>query len=155
MAQGDVVAFDQFLLDLCDADVGHDFGAGNTTVLKCAIVDSTTTPVTTTADPHWGGTGTTDFSANEVTVVGDYTAGGNTLANPTVSINAGVIHIDWDDPAAWTSGTDTDAKWGIVYNDSTTNKKCICWVDLGTAFDMSTGTLTITFGSPALTLNQA
>lgn len=154
MAQGDVVAFDQFLFDLCDADVAHDFGPGNAMALKCAIVDSTTPMVTTLADPHWGGTGTTDLSANEVTAVGDYTAGGNALASPTVAIVGGVIQLDWSDPAAWTSGTDTDAKWGIVYNTHAL-KKCICWVDLGTAFDMSTGTLTITFGAPALTLNQA
>jgi hypothetical protein len=155
MAQGDVVAFDQFILDTLDTGVGHDFSSGNATILKCAIVDSTIPMVTTLADPCWGVGGTTDVSANEVTEVGDYTAGGNALASPLASIVGGVIHLDWGDPTAWATGTDTDAKWGIVYNDSLTPKKCICYVDLGTAFDMSTGTLTITFGTPALTLNQA
>lgn len=155
MPQGDVIAFDQFIFDTLDADIGHDYGTGNTTVLKCAVVDSTIAMVTTLADPCWGAGGTTDVSANEVTVVGDYTAGGNTLASPNIAIVGGVIHLDWGDPTAWATGTDTDAKWGIVYNDSLAKKPCLCWVDLGTAFDMSTGTLTITFGTPALTLNQA
>ena len=155
MAQGDVVFFDQFLYDSLDADVGHDFGSGNTTVIKCAIVDSTTTPTAATADPAWGAGGTTNFSTWEVTVVGDYAAGGNACASPTITLNGGLLEIDFGNPAPWTSGTDTDAKWGIIYNDSTTNKKCIGYVDLGTAFDMSTGTLTITFGSPVATLNQA
>jgi len=153
MAQGDVVVFDQFIADLLDPDVGHDFGATPHTV-KCAVVDSTIAMVTTLADPCWGSGGTTDVSANEVTIAGDYAAGGNTCASPNISIVGGVIYLDWGDPTAWATGTDTDAKWGIVYNDSLTPKKCIAYVDLGTAFDMSTGTLTITFGTPAVTLNQ-
>jgi hypothetical protein len=154
MAQGDVVAFDQFLRDIFDADVGHDFGSTPHT-LKCAIIHSTLSPSQTTADPCWGTGGTTNFATYEVTAAGDYTTGGNPLATPNVSISGGVIYIDWGDPTAWATGTDSDAKWGIVYNDSLTPKKCICYVDLGTAFDMSTGTLTITFGTPAMTLNQA
>lgn len=153
MAQGDVVFFDQFLLDLTDADVGHDFGSGNTTVVKCAIVDSTTTPTSATSDPAWGAGGTTNFSTWECTTGG--TAGGETCASPTAALSGGLVEIDFGNPAAWASGTDADAKWGIIYNDSTTNKKCIGFVDLGTAFDMNTGTLTITFGTPVATLNQA
>lgn len=154
MAQGDVVFFDQFLVNIFDADVGHDFGA-TPNVIKCAIVDSTTTPTATTADPCWGAGGTTNFSTWEVTVAGDYAAGGNTCATPSVTLSGGQAEIDFGDPAAWTSGTDTDAKWGIIYDDTVTNKNCIGFVDLGTAFDMSTGTLTITFGTPVATLNQA
>ena len=52
MAQGDVVFFDQFLLDIAiGTDVGHDFGA-TPDVVKCAVVDSVITPLTTTADPR-------------------------------------------------------------------------------------------------------
>jgi hypothetical protein len=154
MAQGDVVAFDQFLVNLCDADIGHDFGATPNTI-KCAIVDSTTTPTATTADPCWGAGGTTNFSTWEVTAAGDYTAGGNECASASVTLSGGAAHIDFGNPAAWATGTDTDARWGIIYDDTTTNKNCIAFVDLGSAFDMSSGTLTITWGTPALILNQA
>lgn len=155
MSQGDVVFFDQFIYDLARGpDVGHDFGVTPDTI-KLAIVDSTITPTEATADPRWGASGTTDLSANEVTVAGDYVAGGNTLANFAVSLSGGQVNFDWDDPSPWTSGTDTDARWGIIYNDTVAGKPCIGFVDLGLAFDMSTGTLTITFPSPAATLNQA
>lgn len=42
-----------------------------------------------------------DLGANEVT--GDnYTAGGNTLANPVVSLDgSGNVTVDFDDPATW------------------------------------------------------
>lgn len=155
MAQGDVVFFDQFLEDLAiGTDVGHDFGATPHTIM-CAIVDSTTTPTTTTADPRWGAGGTTNFSTWEVTVAGDYSAGGNECTTAGITNNAGTIEFDWGNPTAWATGTDADAKWGIVYNDTIAGKQCIGYVDLGTAFDMSTGTLTITWGTPVATLNQA
>ena len=155
MAQGDVVAFDQFLVNLGKGpDIGHDFGA-TPNVLKMAIIDSTTTPLATTADPCWGAGGTTNFSTWEVTVAGDYAAGGNTLATPSVTLTADRAEFDWGDPAAWTSGTDTDAKWGIIYDETTANNNCIAFVDLGTAFNMSTGTLTVTMGTPAMYIDQA
>jgi hypothetical protein len=152
MAQNDVEAFDEFLYDLCLAEHNLDTG-----VLKLGLCDSSlTTPVKTTAIPHWGGTGTTDMSADEALTTGTYT-GPITLSNPTVTNSAGTIQLDWDDPAAMIADplNDTAVQWGIVYNDSHVDKHCIGWVDLGTAFDHTTGTLTITFGAPAMTLNQA
>lgn len=154
MAQGDVVVFDQFLVNCLDGDIGHDFGA-TPNVIKCAIIDSGVTPTATTADPCWGAGGSTNFSTNEVTAAGDYTAGGNTCATPSVTLSGGLAEIDFGNPTAWATGTDTDARWGIVYDDTTTNKNCIAFVDLGSSFDMSTGTLTITWGTPFATLNQA
>lgn len=156
MAQGDVEAFDQFLVNLADAtNVGHDFGVGNTNVIKCAVVDSTIPMVKTLADPTWGAAGTTNVAANEVTVVGDYAAGGNVCLTPLVTLTGARAEFDFGDPVAWASGTDTDAKWGIIYDDTVTNKNCIAWVDIGTAFDMSTGTLTITYGAPVFFIDQA
>lgn len=155
MAQGDVVFFDQFLLNLATGtDIGFDFGA-TPNVVKVALIDSVVTPDATTTDPRWGTGGITNFSLNEVTVAGDYTAGGNACASPNVSLVGGLVEFDWGDPAPWTSGTDTDAKWGIIYDDTLAGKYCIGYIDLGTAFDMSSGTLTITFGTPVATLNQA
>jgi hypothetical protein len=155
MAQGDVVFFDQFLYNLSRGpDIGHDFGA-TPNVVKVALIRSTVTPDATTTDPCWGTGGITNFSLNEVTVAGDYTTGGNTCATPSVALVGGLVEFDWGDPAPWATGTDTDAKWGIIYDDTTANKNCIGFIDLGTAFDMSSGTLTITFGTPVATLNQA
>jgi len=151
MAQNDVEAFDELLNELALGEHNLD-----TNVLKLALIDSTTPMVKTLAIPHWGGTGTTDLSANECATAGTYT-GPVTLANNAVTNNAGTIEIDWDDPSAWAANAsnDTDTKWAVVYNDTHADKHCIGWVDLGTAFNHTTGTLTITFGAPAMTLNQA
>lgn len=155
MAQGDVVFFDQFLYNLSRGpDVGHDFGTTPNEV-KVALIRSTVTPDVTTSDPCWGAGGITDFSLHEVNIAGDYTAGGNPCATPSVTLAGGLVEFDWGDPAAWATGTDTDAKWGIIYDNTVANKNCIGYIDLGTAFDMSSGTLTITFGTPVATLNQA
>lgn len=154
MAQGDVIVFDQFMRDVFDADIGHDFGATPHTV-KCAIVDSTLAPTEAATDPRWGAGGSTDFSVNEVTIAGDYVAGGNECATASITLSGGDAFLDFGDPAAWTTGTDTDARWGIIYNDTLAGKQAIAYVDLGSSFDMSTGTLTIQWGTPAIRIRQA
>ena len=94
MAQGDVVAFDQFAFNLCSG-VGHNFGATPNT-LKCAIVNSVITPTETTINPCWGPGGDTDFSLQEVAIAGDYVAGGNVCATPSVILTNGAADIDFD-----------------------------------------------------------
>ena len=152
MAQGDVVFFDQFLVD-CMEKV-HNLESDT---IKLALVDSTTTPATTTAVPTWGSGGTTNFSSNEVTAGGNYTAGGAACSNPSVTLSGGVAQIDMDDPATWSqaAGNPTNARWGILYNDTATNNECIGYVDLGSAFDMTTGDLTVAWGAPLATFDQA
>ncbi len=151
MAQGDGVLFDQALLDMAESK--HDFEAG---AFFLGLVDAVTTPTSTTADPRWGAGGTTNFKAREVTPGGNYAADGKSLANPSATLNAGLVDIDMDDPAVWSSNASnpTDATWGIIYNNQAA-KEAVAFVDLGGAFDMTTGDLTVTFGAPLATLNQA
>lgn len=144
-------AFDQFLVDVCEGV--HNL---ETDTINIALTDGTTTPSATTADPRWGAGGTTNFSTEQVTVAGSYT-GPVALANPSVILAGGLAQIDWDDPATWAlnASNPTNATWGIVYNDTAAGKNCIGYVDLGGTFNMQTGDLTIQFGTPAMTLNQA
>lgn len=153
MAQGDVVIFDQFLVD--SMEKVHDL---ENDVIKCALVNSTTTPAATTADPRWGAGGTTNWSTWEVSpATGNYTSGGATCASPSVTLSGGAAEIDFGDPATWAQNASnpTNARWGIIYNDTATGKNCIGYVDLGSVFDMTTGDLTITWGTPFATFNQA
>jgi len=154
MAQGDVVVFDAFLEKVFDSGI-FDFGA-TPNVLKCAIVDNTIVPATTTADPTWGAGGTTNLAANEQTG-GNFPAGGQTLATPSAVLNAGTLDLDFGDPATWSqnAGNPTTCFWGIIYDDTATNKDAIGYVDLGGVFDATTGDLTITWGTPFATVNQA
>ncbi len=120
------------------------------------LTDGTTTPSATTADPRWGAGGTTDFNAEEVTDGGNYVAEGASLANPSALLSGGTLEIDMDDPAVWSSdgSNPTDATYGIIYNDQAA-KEAVGFVDLGGAFDMTTGDLTVVWGAPMATINQA
>ncbi len=153
MAQGDVVVFDQYLENIWDSGI-HDFG-GTPNSIFCAIVDNNIVPSTTTADPHWNGTGTTNLQANEQTG-GNYPANGRACASATATLNAGTLDVDFGDPAVWSQNgsNPTTCFWGIIYDTTDANKKCIGYVDLGGTFDGTTGDLTITWGAPFHTVNQ-
>lgn len=154
MAQGTVEVFDKYMENVWDSGI-HDFGATPNTI-KCAIVTNTVVPSQTTADPCWGAGGTTNFSTYEQSG-GNFTAGGNTCATATATLNAGVLEVDFGDPATWTKNASnpTSCYYGIIYDDTTVNKNCIGYVDLGGVFDATTGDLTIAWGAPFHTVNQA
>ena len=153
MAQGDVHVFDQFLVDVFEKL--HDMENDS---IKCALITAAVTPAIVDADPRFGAGGTVNFKTNEVTPGGNYAADGAACLNPSVVLNggSGIIEIDFDDPATWAqnAGNPTDARWGIVFNVTAANR-CIAFVDLGSAFDMTTGDLTITWGAQFATVNQA
>jgi hypothetical protein len=72
-------------------------GAVNLTTLtvKCMVVTAAYAPNQNTHDFR------DDLGATEVSGTG-YVAGGNTLANPVVSLDgAGLVTVDFDDPATW------------------------------------------------------
>lgn len=159
MAQGEVFAFDSFLENVFDGGI-HDFGATPNTI-KCALIKSAANggddPAITDADPCWGAGGSTNYLSAEVTPGGNYSTGGAPCATPSATLAAGVLQLDFGDPATWSQNASnpTNARWGIVYDDTTTNKNAIAYVDLGSDFDMTTGDLTITWGAPFATVNQA
>lgn len=132
MAEGDFTFFDQFETDKWNKV--HDIDD----TWKMALITSATTPSATDAAPHFGGTGTTDLSTNECTAGGNYTAGGPTLANAAISVASSIHKLDWDDVSiAINASNPTDARWGIVYNDTDANKRCMGFVDLGSVRDLT------------------
>jgi len=153
MAQGDVIVFDQFMVD-----VGEEVHQLETDTFKIGLTTGATTPSTTTADPRWGAGGTTNFATEQVTPGGNYVSGGATCSNPTYDLTGGLAQFDADDPAAWAANASnpTNATWGILYNDTATGKNAIAAIDLGGSFNMTTGPLTITFGANGIfRMNQA
>ena len=152
MAQGTVVFFDQWLVDVAEALMDHETGT-----FYMALVNNTSAPVIDTAIPHWDGTGTTNLQANEVSpATGNYAANGKVLANPSVALTGGAAEIDFDDPGVWSqhASNPTDAYWAVIYNNSA-DKHGVGFIDLGGLFNMTTGDLTVTLGAPCATLNQA
>ena len=139
MAVGDVRWFAQALHDL--GNKLHDLD-GDT--LKLGLITSATTPVIGAALPHFGGTGSTNMAANQVAAGTSYTAGGPTLVSPSWTIVAGIPTLRGPNVVLAQDATGfTAARWGIIYNNTDANKRCIAFVDLGADRSIVSGSLTI------------
>lgn len=133
MAAGDITFFDQFLVD-------EGLGVHNleTDELKLAFID-TVTPTTTTADPHFGGTGTTNLQTNELSG-GDVAVGGYVIANNTFVLTAGLAELDGDNVAVAANGANpTTVAHGIIYNNTDANKRCIAFLEFTDPTDLTPG----------------
>ena len=137
MATGDVKWFQQGLVDL--GTKIHNLTAD---VLQLAIVTATTAPTMATAGPHFGGTGTTNFSTTQVGIAGGYT-GPITLAGVTWTNVSGVITLRATDVViAQNASGFANGAYGIIFNSTDANKRALGFVELSAA-----GTLSIVSGS--------
>jgi len=127
MAIGDIKWFSQALVNLGNKqfDLSND-------VIKLGIVTNATLPSIDTVDPHWNGTGTTNFSTSQVATGTAYT-GPITLTTKTWTLLAGGPHLRADivnipqDASGFTNGS-----FGILYDDTDTKKRALAYIDLGT-----------------------
>lgn len=151
MAAGDVFVFDQFMVDVQEKI--HDLENDS---VKVALITSAVTPAVTDADPRWGAGGTTNFSTSQVTPGGNYTTGGSAAATPSVTLTGGAAVFDAGDISiAQHASNPTNARWGIMYNDTAAGKNCIGYVDLGTTINLSAGAFSITWNASGITsMNQ-
>lgn len=147
MAQGDTFFFDKFFENVLDSGI-HNFG-GTPNEIRAAIVSNATVPTQATPNPCWGAGGTTNFQTNELTGT-NFPAGGKVCAVASATINGSAIEIDFGDPTTWAQdpGNPSGCAFCIVYDNTTANKNCIGFVDLGTPYDATTGDLVVTFGTP-------
>ena len=147
MATGDITWFEEA------RTLDYFAGWALTDDIKVAILDNTTAPTAADATPALG-----DYT--EVGAAGSYTAGGTSLGNwGTVwSEASGTGTMDSTTNPSWASNgsNDTDAYWGLIYNDTQAGDPAMCFVELGGPVNMSTTTLTITWnGSGIATLTAA
>lgn len=140
MAQGDVTVFNAAFEEAIENWAGTD-------TLKCAILDNTTAPAAGTATPALG-----DFT--EVGTAGSYTAGGISIGTVAdfVSFSGGTTTFDSTTDPQWTqnASNDTDAYWGLIYNDDQAGDPAFAFVELDGPIDMSSGALQITWNSSGL-----
>lgn len=145
MARGDVTVFEEALAYLIDGDFS------STDDIKVAICDNTTTPTAADAVPSISG-GTTNYT--QVGSAGSYTAGGTSLGSlaTVVTEAAGTMTFDSATNPTWSqnASNDTDAYWGIIYNDTDATNRAIAFVDLGGPVDMTAGPLTITWNASGI-----
>ena len=146
MAQGDVTLFNKAVEHIGEKVINLE-----TDTFKLGLVTNAVTPAATTSDPCWGAGGSTNLSTNEVTPGGNYSAGGASVANPTYVESAGTVTFDADDVTiAQHASNPTNARWGIIYSDTATNKNAVVYVDLGGVTDLSTGAFTLTWNASGI-----
>lgn len=141
MATGDIVFFNEakaFMLD------GGWEAADD---IKVAICDNTVAPTAATATPALA-----DFT--QVGTAGSYVSGGTSLGTwgSFITQSGGTVTFDSATNPTWAqnASNDTDAYWGIVYNDTDAGKVALCYVELGGPVNMATGSLTITWNASGL-----
>jgi hypothetical protein len=151
MAAGDFKWFAQGLHDL--GNKIHDLDADD---FRLGIVTSTVTPAVNTAAPHWGGTGTTNLSTNQVATATAYT-GPIALTSEAWTLTATGAAMDFDDVVvAQDASGFTNGRWAIVYNNTDANKRALGYLDLGSDRSIVSGSLTLAINaSGALALVQS
>ena len=102
----------------------------DTDVIKIALYTSAATLDAST---------TVYATTNEVVGVG-YTAGGNTLASPTITTSGTTAYVDFAD-TSWTTATIT-ARGALIYNSSKANRS-IAVLDFGSDKTSTAGTFTV------------
>lgn len=152
MASGDFKWFAQGLHDL--GNKIHDL---DTDDWRMGIITTAATPAVNTSAPHWGGTGTTNFSTNQVATGGTSYTAPIALTSEAWALNATGAAMDCADiTLAQDASGFTNGRWGIVYNNTDANKRAVGFLDLGSDRSLVAGSLTITMNaSGILALSQA
>lgn len=111
--------------------------AHNGTNLKLMLTTNTVTP----DQDNWVYKSSV---TNEVTGTG-YTAGGAAISPASVTYTAGTNLITIDGPdITWSNSTIT-ARWGIVYDSTSTNFPLIAYIDFGGDITSTNGNFTVQF----------
>lgn len=141
MARGDITFFEEAL---DDAFFG---GWATTDDIKLAILDNTLAPTAADATPALG-----DYT--QVGTAGSYTTGGTSIGGwDALSTEAGgTLTFDSATNPSWAqnASNDTDAHWGLLYNDTQVGDPAFAFVDLGGPVDMSAGSLTVTWNASGI-----
>ena len=142
MAQGDVTFFDD-AWERIHEEINLETDEFKIALIKSAANGGDDPSIGDTLPAYSGGT--TDFDTAEVTAGGNYATTGEITANPVLTQTGGAVTWDSDD-VSWAKlvGNPTNARWGILYDNTTaTTKYALAFIDLGADYDMTTGNLDI------------
>lgn len=146
MAQGDVTLFNEF-----KEDVGQKIHNLSSDTFKLGLVTNAVTPAASTSDPRWGAGGSTDLSSSQVTPGGNYATGGPALASSSWSETSGTVTFDATDVSiAQDAANPNNARWAVIYNDTSAGKEALAFVDLGGVTDLTAGNLAITWNASGI-----
>lgn len=112
--------------------------------IKVALITNGTVPTAGDTTPALG-----DYT--EVTAGGNYTAGGTSIGawGTLASEAAGVLTWDSATNPSWAQdgSNPTNAYYAVLYNDTQAGDPAFAFVDIDGPFDMSAGTLTLTWNA--------
>jgi len=115
--------------------------------IKCALITNAVVPLTGDTTPAL-----TDYT--EVAAGGNYAAGGISLGNwgTLVSQTAGAAKISTATNPSWAqnAANPTNAYYAVVYNTTDAGKGALCFIDLVGPYNLTTGTLSITWSASGL-----
>jgi hypothetical protein len=142
MAAGDISVFDEAKAYMIDGDWT------STDSIKVALLTSATAPTDADTTPALA-----DYT--QVTAGGNYTAGGETLDTLTNMVTEAAGTMTFDDTGAsvtWSQNASnpTNARYGLIYNDTVAGDPGIAWIDLGSTIDLTAGDLTITWNASGI-----
>ena len=139
MAAGDITLFDEFTNSY--GQEIHDFV--NDTFKLGLINNDSGEPANTTALPQWG-----NFSTDDVSNAGGYTAGGETIGSTVYNEADGTATFYGNNVSLSQNGSGfTNARWGIIYNDTAANDEAVGYVDLGEDISEQAGDININWNS--------
>lgn len=149
MAQGDFTLFNELSKQLLEGE--HDLNATDT--VKVALITNATVPTAATATPTLA-----DFT--EVTGT-NYTAGGETIASPAVTVVSGSQYKFDGSNVSWTQHASgpTNIYYAIVYNDTNASDMAIGFIDMTTdggttAISLAAGNISINWNASGIFLQQ-
>lgn len=147
MAQGDIVVFEEAKAYLLDGDFA------STDTIYLALITSAVTPTAADAVPGMTTGATTIYT--EVTAGGNYAGKGealDTIANMVTESGGTMTFDDTGATVQWlqNAGNPTNARYGIIYNNSDSAQRAIAYLDLGSTVDLTAGDLTITWNASGI-----
>lgn len=153
MAAGDNLPFRGYAVSLFDNGALHVLSGlpvvWQTDTIKCALITTLPDYDTNTTDLHWD-----DVSADEVSSIGTYPAGGELISPITVAWDNVTVKIDGPDItyAQDASNGFTDALWAIVYKvgGSAATSPLLLAVDLGGAVGNTTADYVLQWGATGI-----
>ena len=142
MAQGDIVVFEEAKAFMIDGDWN------SADVFNLGLVTVAVVPTAADLTPAFG-----DYT--EVTPGGNYAANGqalDTLGNMVTEVGG---TMTFDDTGATVqflqnAANPTNARYGIIFNNTDAGKKAMAFLDLGAVVDMTAGDLTITWNASGI-----
>ena len=141
MATGDVTVFEEITKALAEEKFNF-----TSDTLKLGLIDNTAAPTAADATPTWS-----DYSANEVSTAGGYTANGETLTTVTWTEANGTATLDADNVSLAQNGSGfTDAYWAIIYNDTNASDRAICFIELDGPVSEVAGPININFNASGI-----